>query len=65
MRDITYCSRTDCRQETCSRHQRYASSDWNVSIADLNDGCYLSPKVDDDMIIEAIKRSMINASNNK
>ena len=54
---LTYCSRTDCKQEACFRHQKRAPMYTEISIADLNDGCYLSPEVDDTMTIEAIKRS--------
>ena len=58
---ITYCSRTDCRQETCFKHQRRAPLYKEISIADLNDNCYLSPDEDDKMTIEAIKRSQNEA----
>ena len=60
---ITYCSRTNCRQETCLRHQKRAIHHKNISIADLDDNCYLSPEVDDAMTIEAIKRSQDAARN--
>lgn len=60
---ITYCSRTSCRQETCFRHQKRAPLYTEISIADLNDGCYLSPEEDDKMTIEAIKRSQDAARN--
>ena len=60
---ITYCSRTDCRQGTCLRHQKRAIHHKDISIADLNDNCYLSPDEDDKMTIDAIKRSQ-NASRN-
>ena len=54
---ITYCCRTDCRHETCLRHSRLAPKDRDISIADLNDNCYLSPEVDDQIYLGAIKRS--------
>lgn len=60
---ITYCSRTSCRHETCFRHQKHAPLYKEISIADLNDNCYLSPEVDDKMMLEAIKRSQ-DASRN-
>ena len=60
---ITYCSRTSCRQEACFRHQKRAPLYKEISIADLNDGCYLSPEEDDKMTIETIKRSQDAARN--
>lgn len=60
---LTYCSRTSCRQETCFRHQKRAPLYTEISIADLNDGCYLSPEEDDKMTIEAIRRSQDAARN--
>jgi len=54
---LTYCSRISCRQETCFRHQKRAPLYTEISIADLDDNCYLSPEVDDAMTIEAIRRS--------
>lgn len=60
---ITYCSRISCRQETCLRHQKHVPLYTEISIADLDDGCYLSPEVDDAMTIEAIKRSQDAARN--
>ena len=54
---ITYCSKIDCRHETCLRNQKFAPKDRDICIADLNNNCYLSPEVDDKMIIDAIKRS--------
>lgn len=54
---ITYCCYINCRHETCPRNQRYAPKDKDISIADLNDNCYLSPQIDDKMFIDAIKRS--------
>lgn len=53
---ITYCSRTDCRHP-CLRNQKFAPKDRDISIADLDNNCYLSPEVDDAMTISAIKRS--------
>ena len=60
---ITYCSRTDCRQDTCTRHQRFAPKNEDISIADFNDNCYLSPETDDKMMLEAIRRSHDAARN--
>ena len=60
---ITYCSRTDCRHETCTRNQKFAPKDRDICIADLNNNCYLSPEADDKMMLEAIKRSQ-DASRN-
>jgi hypothetical protein len=53
---ITYCSHIDCRHP-CLRNQKFAPKDMDISIADLDNNCYLSPKVDDAMTIRAIKRS--------
>jgi hypothetical protein len=44
MRDITYCSRTDCYFRDCVRHQSHAPLDRPISIADLNDGYYFAPE---------------------
>ena len=42
MRDITYCSHTDCYYRDCTRHQNHAPKDIDISIADLNDGyCFI------------------------
>ena len=44
--DITYCSHTDCYYRDCVRHQNNASTDRDISIADLNDGYCFIPEPD-------------------
>lgn len=46
MRDITYCSHTDCCDKECYRHQCHALADRPIIIADLNDGyCFISENI--------------------
>jgi hypothetical protein len=45
MNDITYCSRFDCINTECARHQSRALGSQSISIADLNDGYCFTQKV--------------------
>lgn len=39
MSNITYCSRLDCAQLVCNRHQAFAPKDRHISIADFSSAC--------------------------
>lgn len=38
--DITYCSKTDCGKLSCERNQYNAPKNIDISIADLDNGCW-------------------------
>ena len=38
--DITYCSKTNCGKLSCERNQYNAPKNRDISIADLDNGCY-------------------------
>ena len=47
MKDITYCSHTDCYYRDCIRHQYNAPTDKVISVADLDDGFCFIPVPED------------------
>ena len=46
MKDITYCSQTECYYRDGTRHQSHAPAGKDISIADLNDGYCFIPEQD-------------------
>ena len=40
MTDITYCSKTNCGKLSCERNQYNVPKNKNISIADLDNGCF-------------------------
>ena len=61
MRDITYCSHTECYYRDCVRHQSHVTTTGPISIADLNDGYCFIPEAAADQAVRDNREELLRA----